>query len=48
MALDYRSELRRPVTLVLLALAVLGWFVAAVAPSDNRRAGRDIAKKYDN
>ena len=30
MPLDYRSELRRPVTLALVAVAILGWLVVSV------------------
>ncbi|MDP8920172.1 MAG: hypothetical protein M3O00_15040, partial [Pseudomonadota bacterium] len=30
MAIDYRSELRRPTTLGLLALALAGWLLAVV------------------
>ena len=51
MALDYRSELRRPVTLVLLALAVLGWFVSVVAlvgQSQSRSRYRDEIRQLSN
>jgi hypothetical protein len=37
--IDYRSELRRPVSLVLLGLAVLGWIVVARLAWQSGRRG---------
>ena len=41
MALDYRSELRRPVTLGLLALAAVGWLITVVLLSSRAEDQRD-------
>jgi chromosome segregation ATPase len=39
--IDYRSELRRPVSLALLGLAVLGWIVAARLAWVHSESGHD-------
>jgi len=41
MALDYRSELRRPVTLGLLAVAAVGWLITVVLLSSRAEDQRD-------
>jgi len=41
MALDYRSELRRPVTLGLIAVAAVGWLITVVLLSSRAEDQRD-------
>jgi len=40
-ALDYRSEIKRPVSLALVALAVLGWIVAGVVVIQQTRKAHE-------
>ncbi len=45
MAIDYRSELRRPVSLALLAVAALGWIALAVLAWNSSERARDDRRR---
>src|SRR4051794_2056009 len=43
--IDYRTEFRRPVSLVLLALAVLGWIIVARLAWVHSESGHDYRRQ---